>query len=250
MALDAIANHSSSFNTTFSDSAAAYEDTFNRFAAWCAQAATCALHGRDVPALFDALVARADQQPIPAPACADGTCRPTVTGGEIRMNAFNWLLVKEGVPTVGLASWDEFADALLHAEQGDASTFSMPLLQSPESFATAGLAINCLDYPFWHKASDYDTFVAKAQLGRALAPHTQGASEAWLGMLGCMRWPVPPNPPHELSVRGAPPILLVAATHDPSTSYVWSHEMRDHIEGSVLLTRDGEGQLRPKISAR
>ena len=156
MALDAIANHSSSLNTIFSDSAAAYEDTFNRFAAWCAQTATCALHGRDVPALFDALVARADQQPIPAPACADGTCRPTVTGGEIRMNAFNWLLVKEGVPAVGLASWDEFAGALLRAEQGDASAFSMPLLQSPESFATAGLAINCLDYPFWHKASDYD----------------------------------------------------------------------------------------------
>ena len=67
-------------------------------------------------------------------------------------------------------------------------------------------------------------------------------------MLGCMRWPVPPNPPHELSVRGAPPILLVAATHDPSTSYVWSHEMRDRIEGSVLLTRDGDGHASSWLS--
>ena len=33
----------------------------------------------------------------------------------------------------------------------------------------------------------------------------------------------------------------MASTHDPSTSYVWSHEMRDHIAGSVLLTRDGDG---------
>jgi hypothetical protein len=241
MALDAVAHHSASLNTIFSDSASAYEDAFDRFAAWCAKTAACALHGRDVPALFDGLVARADQQPIPAPGCADGTCRPAVTGGEIRMNAFNWLLVKAGVPAVGLPTWEDFAEALVRAEHGDASAFASPRLPSPEDFAFSGIAINCLDYPFWARASDYDTFMAKTQLGRVLAPHTQGASEAWLGMLGCMRWPVAPNPPHRLAVHGAPPILLVSSTHDPSTAHVWAHQMRDRIDGSVLLTRDGDG---------
>jgi pimeloyl-ACP methyl ester carboxylesterase len=88
----------------------------------------------------------------------------------------------------------------------------------------------------------YDDFVAMTLLGRAIAPHTQGASEAWLGILGCMRWPAPlANPPHEVAVRGAPPILLVASTHDPSTSYAWAHELHRQMPSSVLLTRDGDG---------
>jgi pimeloyl-ACP methyl ester carboxylesterase len=240
MALDGIANHSVAINTLFSDAAAAYEDTFNRFAAWCAQTTTCALHGRDVPAMFDSLVARADQQPIPAPGCADGSCRPSVTGGELRMNAFNLLLIKEGVPALGFATWDDAASALLRAEQGDASVFSSQLPQSSQDDPFAALAINCVDYP--REVSGYGDFAAKGLLGRVLAPHTQGASEAWLGILGCIRWPVPlARRYHVVTVRGAPPILLVASTHDPSTSYVWSHEMRDHIAGSVLLTRDGDG---------
>jgi pimeloyl-ACP methyl ester carboxylesterase len=247
MALDGIANHSTSTNTLFSDTASAYEDTFNRFAAWCAQASSCALHGRDVLALFDSLVQQADQQPIPAPECANGSCRPTVTGGELRLGAFNWLLVKDGVPAIGIPTWNDFASALARAEQGDASAFAFHLAQDPHDDPFPGLAINCIDYP--RTVTTYDDFAAKALLGRVLAPHTQGASEAWLGILGCIRWPVPlARPHHTVTVRGAPPILLVASTHDPSTPYVFAHEMRDHIAGSVLLTRDGDGHTSSWLS--
>jgi pimeloyl-ACP methyl ester carboxylesterase len=240
MALDAIANHSSSVNTLFSDAAATYEDTLTRFAAWCAQTSSCPLHGRDVLALFDSLVQRADQQPIPAPECADGSCRPTVTGGEIRMNALFLLLAKDGVPAIGLPSWNDFAIALAHADQGDASAFSMHLAASPTDDPFAGLAINCADYP--PEIVTYEDFVAKTLLGRVVAPHTQGASEAWLGILACMRWPVPVTYlPHSIMVRGAPPILLVGSTHDPETNYVWAHELRNQMPSAVLLTRDGDG---------
>jgi pimeloyl-ACP methyl ester carboxylesterase len=240
MALDGIANHSTSVNTLFADAAAAYEDALSRFAAWCARTSTCALHGRDVLALFDALVRRADQEPIPAPACADGSCRPAVSGGDIRMNAFHLLLVKDGVPAIGIPTWNDLASALAQAEQGDASAFSAHLATDPAGDPFATLAINCVDYP--RHVTGYDDFVAMTLLGRAIAPHTQGASEAWLGILGCMRWPAPlANPPHEVAVRGAPPILLVASTHDPSTSYAWAHELRRQMPSSVLLTRDGDG---------
>jgi hypothetical protein len=198
------------------------------------------LHGRDVLALFDSVVQRADRQPIPAPECAAGGCRPTVTGGEIRRNAFIWLLIKDGVPAIGLPSWNDFASALARAEQGDASAFSSHLAGGPTDDPFPGLAINCVDYP--PEVRTYEDFVAKALLGRVLAPHTQGASEAWLGLLGCMRWPVPvANPPHRVMVRGAPPILLAASTHDPSTAYVWAHELLGQLPSAVLLTRDGDG---------
>ncbi len=238
MALDAIANHSTSVNTLFADAAATYEDTLNRFAAWCAQTSSCPLHGRDVLTLFDSVVQRADRQPIPARECAGGGCRPTVTGGEIRMNALFLLLAKEGVPALHMPSWTDFANALAQAEQGDASAFSTGLAANPTDLA--GLAINCADYP--PEIRTYEDFVAKTLLGRVVAPHTQGASEAWLGILACMRWPVPvANLPHSIMVRGAPPILLVGSTHDPETNYVWAHELRNQMPSAVLLTRDGDG---------
>ena len=238
MALDAIANHSISVKTVFADAAATYEDTLNRFAEWCAQTSSCPLHGRDVLALFDSVVQRADQQPIPAQKCADGSCRPTVTGGEIRMEALFLLVTKDGVPAAGLPSWKDFAIALARADQGDASGLSPELATSPLEFA--GLAINCADYP--REIVTYEDFVATTRLGLGVAPHTRGASEAWLGFLACMRWPVPVTyRPHSIMVRGAPRILLVGATHDPETNYVWARELLNQMPSAVLLTRDGDG---------
>ena len=49
------------------------------------------------------------------------------------------------------------------------------------------------------------------------------------------------NPPHLADVQGAPPILLVNATHDPSKAHVWTRVLRNQIEGSVHLTREGDG---------
>src|SRR3954465_2504137 len=63
MALDGILDHSIASQALFADATVPYEDTFNRFAAWCAQTADCALHERDVVALFARLVQQADQQP-------------------------------------------------------------------------------------------------------------------------------------------------------------------------------------------
>src|SRR3954454_571133 len=87
----------------------------------------------------------------------------------------------------------------------------------------------------------YGDFAAMRLLGRVLAPHSQGFGEAWSGVLGCLHWPVRvPDPPQRVHVRHAPPILLVNATHDPSTPYVWAQDVRSQIAGSVLLTRDGD----------
>ncbi len=75
-----------------------------------------------------------------------------------------------------------------------------------------------------------------------MAPHTGGASHAWTIAAQCIGWPAPVvDPPHQAQVHGAPPILLVNATHDPSTSYVWAQELHAELPSSVLLTRDGDG---------
>jgi pimeloyl-ACP methyl ester carboxylesterase len=249
MALDAILDHSVSTERVFAEAAAAYEDTFNRFAAWCRRARSCPLYGRDAPALFDRLVRRADRQPIPAPQCATQPCRRIVTGAEIRQNSFYPLAVKNPIPAIGLPGWKGFAAALAQAERGDASAFSSHLATVPRDDPFPGLAVNCVDYPRTIKT--YEEFAAMTRRGRAIAPHTQGASEAWLGITGCMRWSVAlANPPHRPKIRGAPPILLVSATHDPSTSYVWARRALRQIPGAVLLTRDGDGHTSSWLGPR
>jgi pimeloyl-ACP methyl ester carboxylesterase len=240
MALDGIFDHSISTEAVFADGVAAYDDTLNRFADWCARTTGCALHGRDALALFDRLVQQADQHPIPAPECATAPCRPTVTGDDIRLQAFDLLVFMSPVPALRIPGWNGLATALAAAEAGDASAFSPELATSQQSPSFAGLAVDCIDLP--RMISTYDDVVAATLLGRALAPHTQAAGEGWPALLGCMRWPVPlVNPPHRATIRGAPPILLVSSTHDPSTPYRWAHDLLGQIPGAVLLTRDGDG---------
>jgi pimeloyl-ACP methyl ester carboxylesterase len=244
MALDGALDHDLSETSMLVDEATAYEQELDRFVAWCDQTAECALHGRDAGALFDRLVAQADRTPLPALACASGTapapCRPTVTGADLRINAQNLLLFKNPLPAVGLPGWNGLAEALVNAEAGDASLLATPMASGQEDPLYPALAIACLDFPAQSRSEG--DLAAKEMLGRVIAPHLRGASQTWTIQTGCLGWPAPLiNPPHAAAVRGAPPILLVNATHDPSTSYVWAHGLLDQLPSAVLLTRDGDG---------
>ena len=241
MALDGALDHAQQASSMLADEAGAYEDAFSRFARWCSEEPDCALHGRDVTTFFDDLVQRADQGPIPAPRCVElGYCRPTVTGEDILFNVQSLILIKDPVPKLGIQGWPGLASALVSADAGDASQLSTQTAGDETFDGFAALAIECVD---WNPAEDtFADLSAKALLGRTVAPHTAGATQTWTILAGCLDWPVPvANPPHLAPVRGAPPILLINATHDPSTAYEWAHGLRDQIEGSVLLTRDGDG---------
>ncbi len=241
MALDGALDHGQRGLAMLNDESRAYEGELTRFATWCTEDAACSLHGQDVLARFDALVAAADAAPIPAPQCvASGVCRSEVTGEDIRLSTQNLLLIKAPVPELGIAGWNDLADAIIAAEQGDATLFSREVATEETSHLFPELAIACTD---WRTDLDtWDDLQAYEIFGKAISPHTQGATQTWTILTGCMGWPVPvANPPGEWNVTGAPPILIVNATHDPSTSYLWAQLMREQISGSVLLTREGDG---------
>jgi pimeloyl-ACP methyl ester carboxylesterase len=240
MALDAVFDHSIPPSTLFAQSTVAYEDTFNRFTSWCRRATDCALHGRDVAVLFDRLAQQADRQPIAAPQCADGTCRPTVDGDDIRLNAYDYLLFKDGLAAIGQVGWRDLAAALAAAEAGDASGLSTRIQADSQNSLFSGLAVTCLDFP--PLVSSYGDMVAVSRRARTLAPHTRGAGEAWAALTSCVDWPLPMvNPPHRARIRGTTNILLVNATHDPSTPYVMARNVLGQLPGAVLLTREGDG---------
>jgi pimeloyl-ACP methyl ester carboxylesterase len=243
LALDGALDHSLPGLTLYKDESRAYEDSLNRFFAWCAQTTACALHGRDVPRLFDKLVAAADRTPLPAPTCVQSNaCRPTVTGAEIRLAAQNYLLFPNPIKYIADDGRNGLALALQQAEAGDASKFSSPLATAPSGGDASGstIAIECLDWQT--PVRTFADLQRLERLGRRVAPRLGGASQSWTILTGCIGWPAPVvNPPQPIVVRHAPPILITNATHDPSTAYPWALQLHRDLPSSVLVTRDGDG---------
>ena len=234
MVLDAALEHSTSEVLQTAESITTVETGFNRFARWCDTAPDCALRGQDVAAVYDRLVARANRHPIPV----EGALRP-VTGDDIRMNTPHWLQLKDanvfGGPDL---SWATLSKLIQLAVAGDASGFIFPPPQGPTDPFFGQAANACGDYAV--DIHTYGDMQRRIQMGQQLAPHLQGASEAWQLVL-CVGWPVPPaNPARRLGVSGVP-TLIVHSTHDPSTSYKFAFGLAAQIRGSAVLTRTGDG---------
>jgi pimeloyl-ACP methyl ester carboxylesterase len=242
MALDGALVHSLPPVELFDDEESAYDNELSRFFGWCSRSTACALHGRDVAALFDRLVRSADREPIPAPACAHAGCRRYVDGEDIRFDAQNLLLFKRPIPLVAPGGWNGLALALKQAAGGDASALSAPRASSPTDDALNGsaLAVECLDWPT--PVHHYRDLQRLARFGETISPRLGGASQSWTIIAGCVGWPAPVvNPPRPLHVFGTPRILITNANHDPSTAYVWAQQLTGEIASSVLVTRDGDG---------
>jgi pimeloyl-ACP methyl ester carboxylesterase len=233
MVLDAALEHSQPDVQQVADEMMTAENSFNRFARWCDTAPTCALRGQDVAAVYDRLVAGAERQPIPVV----GAVR-AVTGEDIRMRTIDMLVFKEPAIHGPEISWAGLSRAIARAVDGEASTFASAAAGQYQQGAFNILAIGCMEYA--PQIRTYADMRQRIQLGRQLAPHLQGASYTWL-INHCIGWPVPPaNPPRLLSVKGVPS-LIVHAVHDSSDPFRWAHGLAAQIQGSVLLTRTGDG---------
>lgn len=235
MVLDGALDHSLSENTFHFVEVKAYEQVLEHFAAWCEADKACALHGKDVLGEFDALTRRADETAMPVVDCAaeSGQCRATVNGDDIRAVVQGDLLQFAGWPALG--------ESLAKAIAGDASAFAVELKTKASHLDFSETAIQCLDWTSVTNAT-FEGLQARRIFDIATAPHTQGATQSWRAQTRCIGWPVPVrNPPRPLVVEGAPPILIVNATHDPSTSMQWALEMSRQLPSAVLLVRQGYG---------
>jgi pimeloyl-ACP methyl ester carboxylesterase len=232
MVLDAALEHSLPEVHQVAGEAAAAEDAFHRFADWCRTNTTCQLRGQDVPAVFDRLVAAADERPIPV----EGALR-AVTGEDIRMGTKGLLRLKYASIFGEGLSWAALSKALRDSIAGDASAFAYPA-NLPQEHIWTLLANACMDYV--PQVRTWGEMQQRLELGKQIAPHLQGASETWQALY-CIGWPLKAkNPPQALNVTGTP-ALVVQAEHDASLHYSWAHGLAAQIEGSAFLTRKGDG---------
>jgi hypothetical protein len=98
-------------------------------------------------------------------------------------------------------------------------------------------AVNCLDYPMPRTPEGF----AKIAEGAAQVAPDIGAWNTYT-YFDCAFWPAEPTRvPGPLTAPGAPPILVLAATGDPSTPYEWGVSLADQLESGILVTRQGDG---------
>ncbi|WP_449475369.1 alpha/beta hydrolase [Streptomyces abikoensis] len=240
MVLDGPLDHASGPTRLLLEEAAAMEGEFDRFAAWCARDTACALHGEDAGKVYDRVVARADRTPIPAPG-AKG--QPAVNGDWIRM-ALPVQLVRVRLleDTFGYDAWAKLAERLAAADRRNDATGLVEGGSYVGSEDSAYTAVSCLDFP--PQFTGHADAAARLAQARRAAPRTGAAAEAWVISASCADWPVKATSPWQPTpVRGAPPVLIAANTHDPSTPLAGGRRLQRQIAGSELLITDVNGHV-------
>ena len=123
------------------------------------------------------------------------------------------------------SDWPTLADALAAATAGNGA----PVLDMETTYTTSGgtnavdaeTAIDCLDHPVTGGVSGLRALAAQA----ALQAPVFGPLLAW-GESTCAVWPVASTrTPAPTTAIGSPPILVVGATKDPATPYVWAQRL-------------------------
>ncbi len=105
-----------------------------------------------------------------------------------------------------------------------------------DNSSDAQAMVNCAD-------STYRPTVEEAIAdGDVLAAASPTFGETFrTGSLGCVDWPLPANPVPDWTAEGAPPIVVIGTEGDPATPYGWAEQMSAALQGSVLLTYEGDG---------
>ncbi|MEU1511703.1 alpha/beta hydrolase [Streptomyces sp. NPDC005811] len=227
MTLDSVIDHSLDAWTLQKTRAIAMEETFGQFADWCAGTASCALHGRDVRALFDSLYRRA-------------------AAGELSWGG-DELFTDEHLQRLSLnflystADWFRFAGFLADLDTPDpAERRSSPQVQG-EPAPYAYYPVLCQDFDL--AVPSYATLDGYRRRLARIAPVTRFSTLAWTDLTGCQGWPAEvSDPQHTLRVDGTPPILVTNSRYDVATPHAWGAGVARQIgREAVFLTYDGAG---------
>ncbi|MEU5287813.1 alpha/beta hydrolase [Streptomyces sp. NPDC020755] len=223
MVLESVMDHSVPTAREFLRSeAATAEDSFREFVKWCDGAADCALHGRDVRAVWQSLLDRAGRGEL------EDLAKPGISlspSDLVNKKAFRKFYSAD---YTGLAT----EIARMHASE--------PLPASPTSIMPLPLAtpVFCSDWRL--PVRDYQEYASLVSMMSKTAPDLPYLLPIHM-VAACLGAPTA-NPQHRLRVLGAPPILVSNALHDPATGYAWAVSVARQLGRSgVLLTYEGHG---------
>ena len=208
-----------------------FERALNSYLADCEEERCAIAEDGDPRKVVEAVIAKAERAPIPAP----GADRPAGPG-EVQLGIISALYSK--------FTWGMLTNALEQALEGDGSGLveltDAYLQREPDgsypNLIEANIAVNSVDGVC---SKDPE---ASRKLGDIVAKDapTFGRSAATSG-LACAYWPAKPDPVTVPRAAGAPPIVVIATTNDPATPYEWGKALSEQLESGVLVTYRGEG---------
>ena len=219
------------------EQSAGLEKGLDRFFAACAaRQAACGFGGTDPEDAYNALLARLDAAPIPAP---DATYPRPVDGDDVRLAAMYQM--------IGPRRWPGFAAALAQAERGDGSALRdlvdlsayerTPEGDSPSMDVNWVTLANDQAYP-----RGVAPFLDAGRHAAGLFDHAypnSGYAELPIGAA-----PVRGRDAYRGPFRhapGAPPALVVGTTYDTWSPFAWAKRMVAQLGNARLLTFRGDG---------
>ncbi|MEV8435818.1 alpha/beta hydrolase [Actinosynnema sp. NPDC051121] len=209
MVLDGVIDHSADLRRFVLDRARAVEEAFGVFVSWCAENTTCALHGRDVHAAWEAALDKADEIGL----------------GRRELSTWAYYDVRSG-------AWEDLASLI--ADIGGVRAAFEP------NYDSLRYAVVCQDFAL--RFADFGEYRALRQAELRAAPTLRGTYLGHQEAATCVGFTGPPtNPPHRLDVDHAPPLLLLTSRYDVATPYAWARTVHRQAKGSHLVTFDGPG---------
>ncbi|WP_239696387.1 MULTISPECIES: alpha/beta hydrolase [unclassified Streptomyces] len=201
------------------DGSRAVDDAVRQLADWCAKDKSCALKGRDVPALIRGLFARADAGRLFEPG-RHGPTRKKVTADQLTDFLTSYLMKWNPQTTVEQLS-------ALNSGRGQ-------VFWTADSTDIAWRTVICRDYDF--RLRGWDQYRELRQRARSDAPIARYNSQALDMILGCQGWPAAPEPEPARAKGPLPPVLVVNAGHDLATPLAGARRMaREFPQGRLAV---------------
>lgn len=231
--LDAVVDHSVDRATFITRNILAVQDAFDRFTQWCKEDGACALHGRDLGQVFDAVAVKEPVTRTIVPQFLAAGRDPKLGWPAI---ATMLAELSDGNKTV--------LDKLMDAQS------SRPSEDDPQ--VTAGLnglpaGVQCADFG---PQRDYKALLAT--FNEAVVPRAPRfawkywdafpAAHATAAVSDCVGWPLKASyPPHRLRVGSHLNVMVANNTHDPPTPLINALSVWLQIPDARLLIANSDG---------
>ncbi|WP_246257321.1 alpha/beta hydrolase [Amycolatopsis anabasis] len=211
---------------------AGFGKAFGKFAAWCAPQQDCALGGDPAGATkaFQDLARPLIDNPVEV---GDGR---RLTFGDATLAVIQALYSEQ--------LWETLNSGLNDLKRGRGATLMALADQYNErdrsgNYATtqdAFTAVHCVDDP---RVTDKNEIADAERRYDAAAPFLDDGRPNGPALDSCAFWPVPnTSQPHQPTVEGIPPVLVVSTTNDPATPYEAGVNLAKAMKGG-LLTFEG-----------
>ncbi|MEV0386444.1 alpha/beta fold hydrolase [Nonomuraea sp. NPDC050643] len=231
LALDSVVDHSLGTAAFFDAGSWSAQDAFDEFVAWCDRTASCALHGRDVRAVWKDLLARAERGELHWPGEPDEPLSP-LNLIFLGFRAFYGPYFRE------LAAFMAEPDSAGRTVASVLAPAAAPADEA-EEVVNDGLPILCQDFRL--PVRDYRDWARYLRRSAKIAPDMRISGFAQPVAAYCLG-SATPNPQHRLRVTGTPPLLLTGALHDPVTGYPGAVSVARQIGREArLLAYEGSG---------